>query len=908
MKTILFLASLVILYPNIVFADQPDSSPVQTQGSSSPTSREKIRVPKALTPLSKFPDADPLKSEAIQKKAAIQGFRMGSFIVSPEISLSELYDDNIYATRSREVQDWSTIISPRLSIKSDWSKHSLKIRTGATAESYRTNTSENTKDSWFETGGRIDISGKTNVYAGAGVSRNHEDRANLDDPNRALLSAEPTLYWDANAHLGIFRKFNKVSVRLATTYEYLNFKSVPTLAGSLIDMNDRDRKLYATGGRVSFKLSPKYEVFAQAASDTRRYLIDSANRNSDGYQIAAGLGLDLGGNNKAEAYLGHLKQNYENSAFTDVSKPYFGAEAKFATGPSTYITAFIDRELAETTIPGSSSYLSTTLGAKMDHDMSQALSVNTRLAISHSDFQDISRNEDYLEAGLGAKYYISKDVYLSGDYSVLLRESSVTTNVTNGTQSTFDYSKNMIYFSIGYTPERAPRVFTSASTFVSDIFLASNDTENIRIPANNEYDYSGFYVGAQTGYESINTELYSIRASGGSDTMDMGNLGGGRTSGLFAGYGRMSDRIYYGVEVEMEDSDDRWSHQKVKPDARTMYVEKNEANGINLRLGYALKSSLLYGSYGVGVTDFHTYDTENNYGPAGAFDQTSNLSSKQYSIGMDIPTGSNLFVRMNYRHTTFDDYLARSFADSTGATLTVDNLNNSESLFRVGLGWNFGSQNLPIKTVDAASSRGFYAGAKIGHVALNTSLDAIHNDGGGAGCADCPFAGDFGNTGATGGIFGGYGTTFKRIYMGLEIEAEASKVAWVNDREAGGGSGGRDVSVSKKSSHGIGIKVGYVTNNGALFYGRTGKVQTRFNTIYVKGSNATNWVDRDDTLLGNRLSIGAEVPASQNSFVQLDYAVTYYDGYGFTTLHGQPDTENFQNKEGLFSIGFGMRF
>jgi outer membrane immunogenic protein len=306
-------------------------------------------------------------------------------------------------------------------------------------------------------------------------------------------------------------------------------------------------------------------------------------------------------------------------------------------------------------------------------------------------------------------------------------------------------------------------------------------------------------------------------------------------------------------------------------------------------------------------THFDTYDTENQYAAIGAYDHDKSVNGDRYGVGIDLPASNNLFVRMNYSYTHYDKYNASSYADATGTTSTLDRLANSESLFRVGLGWRFGGQDQPMPEVDAASARGFYVGAKMGYGSVNSKLDAIHNDGGGSGCKNCAFTGDFGNTGTSGGFFGGYGTTYNRIYLGLEVEAEASQASWINNREAGEGSGGRDVSVKKAGSYGASVKIGYVLNNGALLYARAGEVQARFNTIYTKG-NAKFWVDRDDNLNGNRFGVGAEVPAYRNVFVRMDYTVTDYDDYGFTTQHGNPDTVKFANKESQFSFGLGMRF
>ena len=86
-------------------------------------------------------------------------------------------------------------------------------------------------------------------------------------------------------------------------------------------------------------------------------------------------------------------------------------------------------------------------------------------------------------------------------------------------------------------------------------------------------------------------------------------------------------------------------------------------------------------------------------------------------------------------------------------------------------------------------------------------------------------------------------------------------------------------------------------------------MRTRFNTSYVKGGSAANWIDRTDKLDGTRFGLGAEIPATDNAFVRMDYSYTRYDDpVSFVTAHGNSDAMNFENSETLVRLGLGFRF
>ena len=899
--------SLLFCASETVMADPPTYTPGLNPGQPVPSGEMLRQQANPTLPVSPLSPADVMRAAALPgSQPEPGGLRAGSFLFYPDLSVSQLYDTNIYSTRTNETRDWVTVYSPTLAVRSDWARHSLNFWTGANVDRYHTFSSEDVSDHWFEGQGRYDISATTNVYAGGGISRNHEDRYNVD-PSRTGL--EPTVFWDTKSNVGAFHQFGKSSVRVGATWEHLQYDNVAAPGGGIIEMGDRNVVMSSVGGRLSYQVAPKYQMFAQLATDTRRYDMTGVGRDSSGYRAAAGLGLDLGGNNTAEAYFGHMQQNYDNVAYADVSKPYYGADAKFAISPTAYVTGYVDRTLEETTLPGASGYLDTIVGGRIDQDVNRNLAVNGRLEMTQSQFQGLDRQDNYLDAGFGAKYYVTREIYLAADYRMLLRQSNAATVVVNGVQDTFDFSRNQVFVSLGYTPGRRPRAAALSSDDSSGVLVASTDLGGLKIPASALPDYSGLYLGGLVSSTTLSSEIYSPRDGGsGTDEMDMAKQGG-IDGAVFIGYGWMWHRWYYGVEFDAGTGNPSWYHQKDKADARTMSLEESRGYGPSLRLGYAVDGGLLYGSLGVVRSDFKTYETENQYASTGAAILDQGVNGVRYGVGVDIPASQRLFVRMAYAYTDYGSYHA-PYQTGTPAT-TTDTFDNADSAFQLGLGWRLGGPDdrdrKPLPVVDATSVSGFYFGALAGADSLTTRMDALQNDSGGSGCANCFFTGDFGKTAGTWGLFTGYGFTLDRVYLGIDFDAQSSNASWLDNRSTSGG-GGRDFGVQAQESYGAGVRLGYVLNNGSLLYARAGRVRTRFTTTYIKGNSTPTWVDRDDLVDGSRFGVGAEVPAYRNLFVRLEYDMTRYGDYGFTTTQSSADSPVFKNFESLFNMGLALRF
>jgi opacity protein-like surface antigen len=363
------------------------------------------------------------------------------------------------------------------------------------------------------------------------------------------------------------------------------------------------------------------------------------------------------------------------------------------------------------------------------------------------------------------------------------------------------------------------------------------------------------------------------------------------------------------LEVDGGDSNATWFHKKDKAQSVTQYVDQDSNYGVSLRAGRLLDGGMLYAKFGKVRTDFHSYFTVNQFASSGAFNQKDSETGTRIGVGLEIPASRNLFVRTDYSYTRYGDFQAPHQVTATG-DFTSETLDNRDDIFSVGLGWRFGAGRPQVPVRPASELDGLYAGASLGHDTVGTKLTGTQKDSNGT-LGPFAFTGDFANAGFAGGFFAGYGWTHKQFYAGLELDAEAANFGWYHERVAGSGGGGRDFSVEKRGSYGAGVRVGYVLDNGSLLYGRIGLVQARFNTVYNKGANANSWIDRSDTQGGTRIGLGAEIPASQNTFVRMDYSYTTYNAYGFvTTQNGgaNADNMNFSNHESLARLGFGFRF
>lgn len=810
--------------------------------------------------------AAPIEAQA-QPAPAAQAPLPEGWVIIPGLSIGLGYDSNLFATPDDPDGDLYLALSPSLRMRRAGRWGDLTLDASATDTRYRHRDGEDSLDYRFDASGNAYVTSTAKFFGGLGMGRSHEDRTSPDD----VFGVEPTRFDEANAHLGFSRRGPKWSARIGGTFQKMRFEDVLDADGHLINNQDRDRDVIGMGVRVGYALVPEADLFVQGTLDDRRYQwrLDDAgfNRESSGDSWMVGLATRGPGKVEGEVYVGQLSHRFDDPRFDDVREATVGASLRWRVTPATMVSASLDRVVYDTTIPGASSYLDTSLGLRVNRTFNDRLSARAGLVFARSEFNGIDRTDDVANPSVGLSYRITRQVQLDADYRLLQRRSDL---------ASAEYDRHAFFVGLRLDPKGSP-LAAPAGTTAPLAPLAIGDGP------------SGFYAGGALGQDVLATRVTGTRGEHGEYLGEFS--GGGHSGALFAGYGWSFRRLYLAAELDLARSRADWLHDKT-PDSRIFSAEAGRETGVTVFAGLVLpERALATLSAGRRRADFDSFYVTDD-GLASDHDDRERATS--YGLGLEAPLSAHLFARMRYEVSPYDGY------DVVYEEPAADRFSGSQGRFQLGLGWRFGAAWAP----SAAAPRvgGFYAGAQGGDDRSWSELDALMRQ------ADAPteteFEANFGGRGLDFGAFAGYGHAWGPVYLGIELEADASKSSWRHERLPEG----RQYSVEARSSDGVALRLGYATRGGALLYVRGGAVRGRLRTLYEKGGNPDAWVDRDDTLSGTRFGVGLEAPLTTHTFLRLDYTSTVYDAIGFTTIHERADELRFRNRQHMARLGFGFRF
>lgn len=365
------------------------------------------------------------------------GVRLGGFMLLPTLSLQESYNSNIFATENNEEGDYITWIEPAVNLRSNWNNHALNLHADSKVARYADHSSEDFEDYTVSADGRLDVLRDLRLFGGAGYRVRHIARFDPDSPAGA---AEPAEYDVYGFNAGVEKVFNRLSARFDAARDYYRYDSVKRNDGTVDDESDRNREQTTLSLRTGYEIGPLRQVYLLGSYNWRDYdrTRDEAgfDRNSDGYLLAVGTEYDLTGVTFLDGYVGYRVQEYDDARLDKIAGWAAGLKLTWNVTQLTTVTGSLNRTVEETTQNGASGYFATRASIRADHELLRNLILNASIGYENDKFEGITRDDDYMLFGLGARYLMNRFFSVSGGYGYRTRDS----NLQNA-----DFDENVVF-------------------------------------------------------------------------------------------------------------------------------------------------------------------------------------------------------------------------------------------------------------------------------------------------------------------------------------------------------------------------------------------------------------------------------------------------------------------------------
>ena len=377
------------------------------------------------------------------------GLRFDGFFFFPRLEVDELYNDNIFATRTGKTSDFITLLSPSFDLRSNFNRNAINLSAGLSQSLYASHSAENTTDGYATASGRLDVDGAHDFHGALNATRSHYDPGST--PNVPGNAAEPVKFNNYSATAGFEQTQLRIGYSADVTAARQEFEAVPRVGGGFIPQDDQNNNYLEAALRGSYEFVPGYQAFVRGAYNLRAYDHAAGNgvpiRDSQGFRIDVGARIDLTGVTFAEVYVGYLDQIYRASSFGTISGVDVGGRLVWNPTQLTSVTLNAARTVqdantaalafANGAVVNSPGYLESSVGVRVDHELLRNLLLNANASFVSDDFKGVNATDNYYLAGVGAKYLLNRNLYIGPSYQFQRLNSS-------GTNAFAPFTRNII--------------------------------------------------------------------------------------------------------------------------------------------------------------------------------------------------------------------------------------------------------------------------------------------------------------------------------------------------------------------------------------------------------------------------------------------------------------------------------
>jgi hypothetical protein len=387
------------------------------------------------------PDAKTGVTERKQEDFDPRGVRMGSFLMFPKLTVNETYDTNIFKTETGPDEDFITDIEPSLSLRSDWNSHSLRFDAKGNIGRFASSSDDDYEKADFKVRGRIDATKALTLNGEARHKLTTEERGGDDVGTDAAAPVEGTqTTFKGSAKF----KPNRVGITISGDTNNYDIDDNLTIAGATTNNDDRDRQEWTGAVRLGYDIQENYEAFGKITYNLRDYedAVDDGglNRDSDGYNIQAGLAIDLSNLVRVDIGAGWMEQSYDDATLETISGYSADVTIRWNVTSLTTVRANASRSIDETTTAGVSGLLVSKASFGVDQEFLRNLIASADVNFTNQDYRGDTREDDKITASAGLKYKLNRNIFANAKYTYEDRDSN---------QAGSDYDKQLFLVTLG---------------------------------------------------------------------------------------------------------------------------------------------------------------------------------------------------------------------------------------------------------------------------------------------------------------------------------------------------------------------------------------------------------------------------------------------------------------------------
>jgi hypothetical protein len=355
-----------------------------------------------------------------------KGIDVGAFRLYPSLTVSETFDDNIFAEEDGEQVDLITAVTGAVVMRSEWTRHDFTFDASVRHEKFLDNDEQDRTEYFLRPTIKFELDGRDTATIAAEHSRQAVGRDDPEEDN----DEEPTQFNRFAIGGNYIHRINRV---------FFGIKADAHRDDYFTDGDDdRDRSEFRFGLPVGYEVSAKTDVRVEPFVRRRDFRQDnSAGDDRDSIAAGALLGIDTEISPLVDLNfdIGFIGNDFDDPEFDSRVDLIFAGEAIWYLAPRTTIFGRAARRDLATSTSSASSKTQTSASIEVQQELRRDLLLGVELIYYNDEFHDDERSDDRANASLELEYLLNRNFSLVADYSHEERWSNVEGE---------DFSRNLI--------------------------------------------------------------------------------------------------------------------------------------------------------------------------------------------------------------------------------------------------------------------------------------------------------------------------------------------------------------------------------------------------------------------------------------------------------------------------------
>jgi hypothetical protein len=339
------------------------------------------------------------------------GISVGQFLVSPRVSLGVEYDDNILDVPTGVQSDIIYQVNPEITAVSNWNQNEVDFSAAANLTRYDKYYQQDTDQYTISASGILNIR-----HDWLASLQFYNLRAEIPRSSDAYVanSIIPLLYDETYIQVFTQKKFIDFELTGSVTFQNYNYTNGLALTGPanhqtsvVVNEDFRNRDTTISYLRGDYTISPSLDLFILERVADSSYP-DTTGRNQVTTETLIGPNFELGHVLQAEIGVGYLTNQVANPQAAHVQSADWLAQVIYLPTPLITLNLLADQRVVDSGLPMAPAYLLKDVGFEIDYELLRNLILVSKTSALWYDYQGISRRDRYLNASVGATYYVNR--------------------------------------------------------------------------------------------------------------------------------------------------------------------------------------------------------------------------------------------------------------------------------------------------------------------------------------------------------------------------------------------------------------------------------------------------------------------------------------------------------------------